>query len=520
MDTSSSKRPSIIQLFSYLKYFVLILFLGFVFLFYLQKITFVTADLGRHLKNGELFFTKQLILRNNYYSYTEPQFKTITHHWGAGVGFYLIWKWLGFAGLSLFNALFCFLAFGFFFYISWKRTNLAYTIFFSLLALPLFTFRTEIRPETFSYFFLSVFYLILTLYSINKINRRWLWLLPIIQLFWVNTHIFFILGPALIGVYIVENLINNRKNVKKLSILFLIALFVCLINPFGLRGALEPLTIFKAYGYRLAENQPVFFMQKMFFNPAYYQYEILVILAAIGIIMSVIIRSIRNNLSDTALLFIFAFMAGKAVRMFPLFGFVFIPIVSNMYYIFSKEKLADFQTSINYFLGIFGTLIIVFGVIAGRQYYSPFSPMLGVGLVKGVENSAVFYQKYHLQGPIFNNYDIGGYLIFYLFPKSRVFVDNRPESYSVDFFQKTYIPMQENEQVWQKNLKKYQFNTIYFYRQDYTPWGQAFLISRVKDSDWAPVYVDDLTIIFLKRNFTNKQLIEKFELPKSIFKIS
>ncbi|MBU1017152.1 hypothetical protein KJ678_03275 [Patescibacteria group bacterium] len=63
----------------------------------------------------------------------------------------------------------------------------------------------------------------------------------------------------------------------------------------------------------------------------------------------------------------------------------------------------------------------------------------------------------------------------------------------------------------------YKFNTIYFYRHDITPWAQPFLIKRLGDINWVPVYVDDFVLIMVKNNGENKNIIDKYELPKSIF---
>jgi len=109
-------------------------------------------------------------------------------------------------------------------------------------------------------------------------------------------------------------------------------------------------------------------------------------------------------------------------------------------------------------------------------------------------------------------------LIFYLYPKQKVFVDNRPEAYPSSFFKTEYVPMQENDNIWTSLSNKYGFNVIYFYRLDYTPWAQPFLISRIKDPVWAPVYVDDYALIMLKRNPTNESIIKSHELPKELFR--
>lgn len=104
--------------------------------------------------------------------------------------------------------------------------------------------------------------------------------------------------------------------------------------------------------------------------------------------------------------------------------------------------------------------------------------------------------------------------------KKKFFVDNRPEAYPKEFFDKVYIPMQENNDRWKEMEQKYNFNTVFFYRHDLTPWAQTFLVNRITDSSWAPIYVDDFSIIFVKRNEINKELINKFELPKEMFTVT
>ncbi len=147
-------------------------------------------------------------------------------------------------------------------------------------------------------------------------------------------------------------------------------------------------------------------------------------------------------------------------------------------------------------------------------------PALGLGLAPQATASATFFKVNGLQGPIFSNYDIGGYLIYYLAPQEKVFVDNRQEAFPPEFFRDVYVPMQEDNKVWQAKDVQYGFNAIFFYRHDLTPWGQNFLVERIKDPQWAPVYVDAFTIIYLKRNALNQPLIEQFELPRSMFGVS
>ena len=79
--------------------------------------------------------------------------------------------------------------------------------------------------------------------------------------------------------------------------------------------------------------------------------------------------------------------------------------------------------------------------------------------------------------------------------------------------------MQQNDNIWQENLEKYDFNTIFFYRRDMTPWAQKFLITRISDETWSPIYVDNYSIIFVRDSEINKDIIAKYRLPKEIFRV-
>jgi hypothetical protein len=102
-----------------------------------------------------------------------------------------------------------------------------------------------------------------------------------------------------------------------------------------------------------------------------------------------------------------------------------------------------------------------------------------------------------------------------------VFTDNRPEAYSLAHFQQEYIPAQEDNAKWESLMHKYQFNAIFFSRRDLTPWGQNFLVARVKDALWVPVFVDSYNIIFVKQdNPANSEVIKKYAIPKEMFGLS
>jgi len=500
---------------------VSLVFLAFFYsLFLAHKINLVTADLGRHIRNGEFIFRDLKSLTTNFYSYTQPDFPVTNHHWSTGIIFYFIWKIFGFSGLSIFYLFLGLLTFLIFYHLAKNKADFVFASLAALLIIPLLAERTEIRPEGFSYFLAGIFFWILSKYKEKKLSVRWLFILPFLEIFWVNLHIYFFLGPLLVGLFLINEVLSYSpaKILCRLAIISVLTFLATLFTPFGLKGSLAPLTIFKNYGYRLVENQPIWFLEKLVKNPNFLIFKIVFFATALTFFLLILKKSF--HLLNFCVFLFFGLIAWLSIRNFALFGFFVLPVLAENFRFLFQKKLNDYQNLLNIFTPILTVSIFLLAIILKIPSYFPYWHYFGFGLEPKNSLSAEFFLENKIQGPILNNYDIGSYLIFYLFPKYRVFVDNRPEAYSSDFFQKIYIPMQESENEWQKQDKIYNFNAIFFSRNDATPWGQNFLISRVNDQLWAPVFVDQYTIIFLKRNSQNQKIIEKFAIPKQLFQIT
>ncbi len=502
---------------------VLVLLLTFYVFFLLHKADLTNADLGRHLKNGEMILKGNFkVLKTNFYSYTYPDFPFLNHHWLGGVIFYLVFQLGGFLVLHLFFISLSLITFLIFFQITKKESNIQIAIILSLLLIPLIAHRKEIRPEIFSYFFSALFFWILINWRNKNISYKFLFVLPFIEILWVNIHIYFFLGPAIVGAFLAEQVVlffKKRKNsIKLLGLVLLSTLIATLFNPFGINGLLRPLKIHENYGYRVLENQPVWELVKLNIkNPNFLLFEIVFLL----LVLSFVLVWIKNkNKFSWVNLFLFVglgAMAQIAIRNFTLFSLFALPILA----INIKNSFDINQTSLRFknWIKFCGIIVFVFIIV---NYYNFLNRPLyasGLGLAPKNNASAEFFKEQNISGPIFNNYDISGYLIYHLYSKQKVFVDNRPEAYPVKFFKDVFIPMQENDSVWEAQNKKYNFNVIFFSHRDYTPWGQEFLINRVQDDIWIPVFVDNYVIIFLKDNKLNKSIINKYKIPKNNFKI-
>lgn len=508
------------------KNFVVVLLFGFLVVWlsmYLAKpVNLINTDLGRHIENGRYFFEEGRIPATNLYSYTFPDAPFINHHWGSGVIFYLLWLRGGLGALSLFYIALSLLTFSLFFLWAKKETNWMIATTAAVVAIPLIGERTEIRPEIFSYFFSALFFFLLWSHARGKLNKNKLLYLPLLSIFWVNLHIYFFFGLGLVGLFFLDAV--RRKDFLKSrelgGILFLTVGAACL-NPFGWKGFLYPLGIFGNYGYRVLENQSVWFLDQIGFvqNPNLLIFKIVLFLLAGSFLGLFWINRKKIDWPLLGLGMTVSLLGWSALRNFSLFGYFVLPILAyNLYQIISKKSNPE-SSLVRVYLALFALMLGGFFCFHSSTRLWLEEGMNSPRNWAAVDQAAVFFRQNEIRGPIFNNYDIGSYLIFHLFPQERVFVDNRPEAYPEEFFQNEYIPMQENVEIWSNLSEKYAFNVIFFYVGDLTNWGQAFLVSRIKDADWVPVYADQYAIIFLKRNTQNENLIKRFEIPQSKFSI-
>lgn len=504
-----------------------------------QQINFTAIDLGRHLENGKIVWSDSRVLFKNFYSYTEPDTPFINHHWLAGIIYYGIYLLGGFNLLSVFNILLALLTFVLAFKLARKRADFYVVASLSLPVIFLLSERVEIRPEIFSYLFIILTWFILERAEERKNYRLLYWLVPLFLL-WVNIHSYFFLGLALVGFKAAEKFLpefikagdfkTRLKAAVSASRIWLINLGIlaltCLANPNFVKGFLYPFNIFKKYGYEIAESKSIFYLEHVTTNNNY-NFGLFKALFAF-LIFSFAARfffSKKIKLSEVFIGVLFSILALFAVRNLPIFALVALILIgANLSYPldFLNKKIlvkqsGELKTKIR--LGVSAALLLV--IATAGIYLSVDSGnaghfmknSLGWNLNQGSNDSINFFKENKLSGPIFNNYDLGSALDFWLYPTEKVFVDNRPEAFTNSFFSDIYRPMQTDPAKWQEYDKKYQFKVIYFSYTDSTPWAQTFL-SRMVDKDWNLVYFDRYTIIFLNNKRNSPELINKLSLDE------
>jgi tetratricopeptide (TPR) repeat protein len=480
-------------------------------------------DVSRHVKNGELLLHGHTeLLYTNFYSYTSPTLPVVNHHWMSGLVFYLVIATTGWKGLVIFKAIVLLLAFALLFIVAARKSDFWLASVLSIPAIFLLAERTQVRPEMLSVLFASLFIYLLHRFESNPREKKIYWLIPL-QVLWVNSHIFFILGPAITGAFLVEKIIKREMAfIKKTFILILSLGAACLVNPNGIAGALAPFHIMGQMAFDVVELQPLSYFLKN--NPMSVNYRIVIFAIALVILtLSFITGLRRKNIFYFILSAVAAFGTIKMVRIMPLFAVAFLPAaaanLASLFHagrrqtIFSERFIPKLRT---------GCSIVFILILCSLIYYSASGRILdkrvrGLGLTAQSQNAAEFFKTNNLKGPLFNDYDIGEYLIYNLYPQERVFTDGRPEAYTKDFWKNIFWNTLSSESNWQQSLQKYKFNCIFFEENDVHPWAMQFIANRVIDSTWSLVFADKYAIIFLRNTAENQKTISQYSItPENV----
>ncbi len=484
-----------------------------------HNLTYVNTDIGRHIKLGEIIWNTGEIPKTNLFSFTAPDFAFINHHWLSEVIFYGILSLGGtiINGLKLiivFKVL-VLLAVYFILFLTVKKNNILAVSLSFLASILVFSARTEPRPEIFSYLIFAA-YLLIIYRSRAGGNPVWLWILPILQVFWVNFHIYFIIGPAIYFLFLADRLIL-KKITKQQIYAGILILTANLINPNFYSGAIYPLRVFDNYGYSVAENSSLFFLAKYFGSWAPQDKLFLVsvfIIAGSFLIRILFNKSVKDIFFDLSLIALTAGLSFKMQRNIPLYALAAWPVLSqNLDLVLGKLSWKKEKLPSTLIVPVF--IASIFFVVNGKFYSWLDSPkFFGLNVSASAQEAVEFVKAGDINGQVFNNFDIGSYLIWQLYPGQKVFIDGRPEAYPADFFKNEYRAMQESENIWLDKSDQYGINYVFFAHTDMTQWSEKFLTRINNDKKWPMVFIDDSVVIFLKDTEANRPVIEKYKITK------
>ena len=482
-------------------------------------------DIWFHLKAGEYILETGKISHLDPFSYTNPDLPWIVHSWISAVVFHIVNALAGIKGLILFNALMISVAFTFIYlnmrlYME-KGRSIIFAVMVLVLAAYALRFRMWIRPHTFEFIYLTAFVYIINLYRSGGKNR--LYLLPLIEILWVNTHGSFILGLIIPCIYVAGDILNSflRKAkpivaeaaedirspmtlAKAMVVVGILNLVASLLNPDFYGALVSSFTILSPIIAKIDEFQPLTLNHLWGYSLRYtWGFSILVILGVTGFIL----KGRRLDFTDLLLLLAFVLMSVKGIRFLAEFSLLAAPVIvknlnsSFLSLIASRERVVGFIIAVIF--------IIALPVqIASSNIYS-----FGLGVKEHIfpERALAFIDRAEVKGNLYNSYAFGDYIIYRSFPEKKVFIHghNRSDYFPVDFYN-DYIDAHESPDIWRALTNKYNIThtVLEYYRTDIA--GKEAMLHLAINKQWLPIYWDSTAIVYLRKSDENREVVEKY----------
>ena len=370
------------------------------------------------------------------------------------------------------------------------------------LLLPLVFVSLTLRPQMLGYCFL-----ILTLIVLERFRQgrsATLWLAPPLLLVWVNTHGSFVVGLFAFGVYGISGLFKLRwgglestpwtpAQRLRLGSAFLLSLSVLAITPYGVRLAGYPIDMAFFQPMNVAHIQE---WEPMPFNQPFGQY-FLALLAAF-LLAQVVLRP-TWQLAELTL-----FLAGLlAACLHTRFLLVFVPFSAPLFGTILSRWVPPYQPGKDkYALNA----LLMAAIVAGIIRFFPSREQLERHVARHSPVEAVQYILRHPPPqPMYNNYEFGGYLIFALDGRNKVFVDGRTDIYERAGVLADYASIAGVSPNSLPLLRAYNVQSCLLEH------GEALATLLAASSQWQKIYADGLSVLFV-RSQTGKWNLETGKL--------
>lgn len=445
----------------------------------------IDPDFWWHLKTGQYIVQTRSIPYLDPFSFTKSGAEWVSHEWLSECVMYLTFRGAGWPGLLLLFGAIITVALAICYWRSAGKPFIAglSTFMAALSSAPLF----GLRPQMFTLLFASVFVAILSS-AFRKNVRGKLWLLPLAMLLWVNLHAGFALGIALIVMFIAMTVIEKRWTQIKPFIITLAACLVLVpINPHGFRMFSYPLQTLSSPAMQSLIQE--------WLSPDFHQFRFLplaiLMLATFAVLALSPQRITKGELLGLSILSLAALRSGRHIPLFsifaaPIFAEHFVAwIDSKSSFELRAQPLNAARIMINLALLFLPATVIVRQVVDFKiheaTYESSRYPLAAVDAIKDQQ----------LVGPIFNDYNWGGYLIWKLYPERRVFIDGRADVYS-DAFLFDYISTLNAKPLWREQFQRFDIQTVII-----EPRSSLATLLR-QEKDWRTAFEDAGSVVFVR----------------------
>ena len=365
----------------------------------------------------------------------------------------------------------------------------------------------------------------LILHKYVREGTRAIWLLPLLQIFWINCHGSGFLGVQIMGAFALgeslQALIGKRLGgpdgierirIRRLWLITAASLAACTINPWGAGIFTFYLDISQASNILkfTAEWLPPLHPGIVDMIP-----PLLFLITALATFAAFIANAGRARISHLIVAAGMTILLTKGHRFGPEMMIVCIPIMlANFSERFPKARGASNTASWINVAAAFtiSAMALTFGVPVSLKggLWNP--PGWGVAGISSPDHMIQFLERNDIRGRVLNDMGLGGYLIFRRWPRERVFIDGRTPIYG-DSFYKEFVEAFQNDRNFEKLAAKYGFD--YIAMQSFNAWKQRKFHNYLwRHPGWHLVYATSEGFVYLRDVPKFKALIDKFGLEK------
>lgn len=504
-------------------------------------------DLGWQMATGRWVAQHHSIPSTEVFSYTalgEPWIYPV----GSGLFFYTAYLLGNYALLSWLGTVACVGTVALL-----LRKGTAVWAVLAIFAVPLIADRTTPRADMFTVVLFAAFLSVLwenheTLPPFQQTGTEpavarqgiSLWLLPLLMMAWVNLHVGFVAGLALVAVYVaiegLEMLWPERRQAAiyrfRRSWPTVLATFAAVFaNPWGWRiwqALLRQQSAMTIHSQAINEWMPVRLNWTALMaalsqrNPKSATVFILLAVAIVTVPTAIW----RKQIGAASLICGAALLAIRHERLGVLFGLVSVVVcgaVLTPEIVRLSSRIEDKRVRSVLAAGLICLAVVLVyarsaDLVSDRSYLGSSTELgsFGTGLSWWFpESAAAFIERENIPGQIFNSYNEGGYVTWRLGTMYHDYIDGRAIPFGPVLFNRNAALMESPPQSpeWRQEVERYDINAMIIPLARYGAL-QFFPVLRqfCASDEWRPVYLDEVSVVFARRTPKTEDLIRHWEV--------
>lgn len=482
------------------------------------------CDTGWHIRTGEWIVAHHGVPTHDIFSYSKPDGAWFAWEWLSDV----LWAFLnnhgGLASVACFAILLLSLTFVALFKLTRRKSNAIIAIVVTMLAATASSVHWLARPHLLTLLFVVLYYGALERVRDGETllgGIPYLAMMPLATILWTNLHGGFFVGIVMIATYGMGELLkvafSSRSEERSETLgragAYLLTSFACLLaslaNPYTYHLHVH---VVQYLADPYSAQHIMEFLSVSFHHPLAIFFEAMLLLSALAGFWNVA----QGRFTQPLLLLMWAHAALLSTRNIPIFMLMAAPPVAEFLQAWvdrvpALDVAAWLRSAASKFNNVAGemsetdriarwhlvsacAMLIVAALLFAPHPPERFRPEFNP---KSFPAAAIATLRTDPTARIFTFDQWGDYLIYRMYPDTKVFMDGRSDFYGPEFGKK-YLDVLEVNYGWEKTLAKFGVDTILMPPR--TP-----LAGALKESArWRVVYDDGVAVVFRSARKTVK----------------